>query len=172
MIVPTGTVRGSCESFFVPFVLGGLGYSPSRRGKIHLFFLNTPFLFFLGDPYVTWYTFSKLFCAPPPSLLALYFFFKRFRSTLNPYGPDFDFSCFINPMTRWHERHDALTCETWYASLTWAIWLINTHFVIPAFLQEYRWYSLYSWESVGGIWADVLIQGGGISIDWWLLFFT
>jgi len=73
MIVPTGAVRGSCESFFFPFVLGGLGDSPSRRGKIHLFFLNTPFLFFLGDPYVTWYTFSKLFCAPPPSLLDLFF---------------------------------------------------------------------------------------------------
>jgi len=34
MIVPTGAVHGSFESLFFPFVLGGLGDSPSRRGQI------------------------------------------------------------------------------------------------------------------------------------------
>jgi len=46
---------------------GGLPQPPGANTR-------TPFLPFLGDPYVTWYTFSKLFCAPPPSLLALYLF--------------------------------------------------------------------------------------------------
>ena len=44
MIVPTGAVRGSCESLFSPFVLGGLGESPSRRGQILCMFESRVFI--------------------------------------------------------------------------------------------------------------------------------
>jgi len=65
MFVPTVAVRGSCESLLFPFVLGGLGDSPSRRGQI----LGP--LFFLSWVTPTWFgiPFQSCFAHPPPVYL-------------------------------------------------------------------------------------------------------
>jgi len=65
MIVPTVAFRGSCESLLFPFVLGGLGDSPSRRGQIlgPLFFLSWVTPTWLGIP------FQSCFAHPPPVYL-------------------------------------------------------------------------------------------------------